>query len=43
MSKSLVDAIFAQVKDYKARNYIINDCSLYGGEPLLAENKDIIR
>ncbi|MBQ7578577.1 MAG: radical SAM protein [Synergistaceae bacterium] len=43
MSKSLVDAIFAQVKDYKARNYIINNCSLYGGEPLLAENKDIIR
>lgn len=43
MSKSLVDAIFAQVKDYKARDYRLNDCTLYGGEPLLAENKDIIR
>lgn len=43
MTPSMLDDIFRQVKDFKARGYSVKSCSLYGGEPLLARNKDLIR
>ena len=43
MSDSLLESIFAQLKDYKSRGYSVKGCSLYGGEPLLARNKALIR
>ena len=43
MSPEIIDAIFEQIKKYKDKGYIIQDVSLYGGEPLLACNKELIR
>ena len=43
MTPSLLDDIFMQVKDFKARGYSVRSCTLYGGEPLLARNKNLIR
>ncbi|MBQ7220221.1 MAG: radical SAM protein, partial [Synergistaceae bacterium] len=43
MSDSLLESIFAQLKDYKSRGYSVRHCTLYGGEPLLARNKPLIR
>lgn len=43
MSDSLLETIFAQLKDYKSRGYSVKGCTLYGGEPLLAQNKALIR
>ena len=43
MSKELVDSIFAQLKDYRERGFKVSECTLFGGEPLLARNKELIR
>ena len=43
ISDSLLKSIFVQLKDYKSRGYSVHDCTLYGGEPLLAGNKPLIR
>lgn len=43
ITPSMLDDIFRQVKDFKARGYSVKSCTLYGGEPLLARNKDLIR
>lgn len=43
MTPSVLEDIFMQVKDFKARGYIVKSCTLYGGEPLLARNKALIR
>lgn len=43
ITPSVLDGIFMQVKDFKTRGYSIRSCTLYGGEPLLARNKALIR
>ncbi len=43
MSRELVDAVFAQIKNYKERGFSVKSCTLFGGEPLLAQNKELIR
>ena len=43
MSRELVDSIFAQIKDYRERGFKLSGCTLFGGEPLLAQNKELIR
>ncbi|MBQ3395305.1 MAG: radical SAM protein, partial [Synergistaceae bacterium] len=43
ITASVLEGIFMQVKDFKARGYSIRSCTLYGGEPLLVRNKALIR
>ena len=43
MTSAMLDDIFRQVKDFKARGYFVKSCTLYGGEPMLARNKNLIR
>lgn len=43
MSRELVDSIFTQLKDYKERGFKLTGCTLFGGEPLLAGNEELIR
>lgn len=43
ITPSVLDDIFMQAKDFKTRGYSIRSCTLYGGEPLLARNKSLIR
>ena len=43
MSKELVDAIFKAVEKEKERGVKANSCQLYGGEPFLEKNKDLVR
>lgn len=43
MNEEMAAAIFAAVKDYKKRGYALSECTLYGGEPLLAKNAAIVR
>lgn len=38
MSEETITAVFAALADYKKRGYELGNCSLYGGEPLLAKN-----
>ena len=42
MSAATMDAIFSALKDYKNRGYILGGCTLYGGEPLLKENVEVV-
>ena len=43
MKPEMVEAIFSALKKLEAKGRKIDDCSLYGGEPFLKENKDIVR
>ena len=43
MSDEIIEAVFAQIKKYKDKGFLINECVLYGGEPLLTSNKNLIR
>ena len=43
MSRELVDAVFAQAKNYRERGFSVKHCTLFGGEPLLEQNKELIR
>lgn len=43
MKPEVINAIFSALKVYKARGYSINNCTLYGGEPLLSENMLTVR
>jgi uncharacterized protein len=43
MSRELVDAIFRAVDGMKKRGMVIKGCTLFGGEPLLSKNIDLIR
>ena len=43
MSPEMVEAAFAGLKKLQEKGYRIDSCSLYGGEPLLKENKPIVR
>ncbi len=42
MSKEMVDKIFAAVEKEKKRGISATKCGLYGGEPFLPENREII-
>ncbi len=43
MEPEMVEAVFSALKKEKAKGRKITDLTLYGGEPLLAENKDTVR
>ena len=43
MSHEMIEAVFAAIENYKARGYALGGCTLYGGEPFLAENIDVLR
>ena len=43
MSKDLVDAVFEATEKEKQRGVKVEGLTLYGGEPLLKENADLIR
>lgn len=42
MSKEMADKIFAVVEKEKKRGIAVPECGLYGGEPFLPENSEII-
>lgn len=42
MSKEMVDKIFSAVERERKRGIKARECSLYGGEPFLPENREII-
>lgn len=42
ISRETVDAVFAQLAKYKEQGYRIGSVYLFGGEPLLKTNKDIV-
>ena len=43
MSPAVADAAFAALKKLREKGYRMKDCGLYGGEPLLKENKALVR
>ena len=43
MNRELVDAIFSQLRDYRQRGFKVTNCTLFGGEPLLDGNQELIR
>ena len=43
MSHEMIEGVFAAIENYKARGYSIGECTLYGGEPFLAKNIDVVR
>ncbi len=43
MSKEMVDAIFKAVEKEKERGVKAGSCQLYGGEPFLEKNKELVR
>ena len=43
MSPKMIDAIFKQLKTYRAKGKKVKSCTLFGGEPLLASNIDTVR
>lgn len=43
MSKEMVDAIFSAVEKERKRGVKADSCQLYGGEPLLEKNKELVR
>ena len=43
MAPEMIDTIFQAFKDYRERGYKIGNCTLYGGEPLLASNIETVR
>lgn len=42
MSKEMVDKIFSAVEKEEKRGIKVSSCTLYGGEPFLPENREII-
>ncbi len=42
MTRPMVDAVFRQMEAYKQSGRKLDDCTLYGGEPLLRANRDIV-
>lgn len=42
MTKEIVDAVFVQLKKYKEQGMHVGSVYLFGGEPLLKTNKDIV-
>ena len=43
MGDGMIEAIFAALKDYRARGYALGKCSFYGGEPFLAKNLGVVK
>ena len=43
MSPEIIDGVFEQMKKYREQGKKLGDCTLYGGEPLLASNIEIVR
>ncbi len=43
ISRETVDAVFEAVRKEREKGMRISDCRLFGGEPLLRENADIVR
>ena len=43
MDREMILTVFRGIKNYKERGYDIGNCTLYGGEPLLEKNKDIVK
>jgi len=43
MKDETMDAVFAAVDDYKARGFSFVSCVLYGGEPFLEKNREVVR
>ena len=43
ISREMVDAIFAATRKEREKGMRISGCRLFGGEPLLKENSDIVR
>ena len=43
MIDETMEAVFAALQDYKARGYVLGNCSFYGGEPFLAKNLGVVK
>ena len=43
MSDEMIETVFGALKDYRARGYMVNGCSFYGGEPFLAKNLGVVK
>ena len=43
MESETIDAVFAAVDHYKARGGAFASCVLYGGEPFLEKNREVVR
>ena len=43
MAGGTMDAVFAAVDDHKARGFAFASCVLYGGEPFLEKNREVVR
>ncbi len=43
MSQEMIGAVFAALEKYKEKGYTLGECTLYGGEPFLARNIDVVR
>lgn len=43
MSDKIIEAVFSGLKNYKSRDYDVDHCTFYGGEPLLAKNLPVVR
>ena len=43
MENETMDAIFAALDDYRARGCALSACTLYGGEPFLEKNREVVR
>ncbi len=43
MSPEMIDAVFAGVEKLRDKGRRVNECTLYGGEPFLKENKETVR
>ena len=43
MKPEMVDAVFSALQKQRDKGRKVTDCTLYGGEPLLAENKETVR
>ena len=39
----MIETVFGALKDYRARGYMVNGCSFYGGEPFLAKNLGVVK
>ena len=43
MSDEMIEAVFSALKNYKDRGYDVDQCTFYGGEPLLEKNLPVVR
>ena len=43
ISDEIIDSVFSALKNYKSRGYNVDQCTFYGGEPLLEKNLPVVR